>query len=494
MVSDDKKDNGGKRLEMRTSPKWKSKVPSILVTVGSVFSFIDVLKGKTFADFGFFISFSILILGLVLKNNMTKEKKNIVDHVPSLVLTLFLFGGIFTISKIHSVSIDLTKNKIRSISEETKKMAKEIQEEIEIIAFFDDSYEERLSLENLFKKIKKENNLINYKFVNPDREPSIASKLNARKNQIYLIRKEKQIILDTNDEEGLVNGFYSFYKDVKTICFIQGHGEKSLYGEDGITTIKNSILNRAYKIKTIELYVDDEEGCEILAIIGGTGNFLAKEIEKISKFKNVLIMFEDFGENSLSDWLRSENIDFSENYINDSLGEDWDPLIILASPNNLTSHQIVDWIDEFMFFPTAKAITNKNSDWMSSDLIYSGIQTWVDSNRNNKKETSEESGPFLMALAQEKIETNQKRIIVSDFDITNEGTQQYIPASNQLILSFLNWLSGREKTTTITQKDRGLNAISINDKEILKIIMLYLGLILAVLSQAIVTQIKRKRK
>ena len=145
----------------------------------------------------------------------------------------------------------MTKNNIRSISEETIEMAKSIDEEVEIFAFLEDSDEKRPKLENLFEKVKRTNNLINYKFVNPDREPSVASKFNARKNQIYLLQNEKRIILDTNDEEGLVNAFYSFYKDIKTICFIEGHGEKGLYGEDGMTTVKNSLLNRAYEIRTI---------------------------------------------------------------------------------------------------------------------------------------------------------------------------------------------------------------------------------------------------
>jgi len=205
-------------------------------------------------------------------------------------------------------------------------------------------------------------------------------------------------------------------------------------------------------------------------------------------------MFEDFGENLLSKWLESEGMTFSQKYIYDSYGEDWDPLIVLASPNSITSHQAVGGIDEFILFPTAKAINYEKSTWVNSDLIYSGIQTWLESNGNNEKDTSETSGPFLMSLAQENIETMQKRIIVSDFDITNNQTQQMLPASNQLVLNLFNWLSEREKIINIPRKSRGLNPISINDKEILKIIMLYLGLILAVLSQAIVTQVKRKRK
>jgi len=472
----------------------KTNTASIFITIGSISSLVYLLKGKNFTDIEFFVCFSVLIFGLIAKNNSTKEKTKIIHHLPSIILTLFLFGGIFTISKIYSTSLDMTKNNIRSISEETIEMAKSIDEEVEIFAFLEDSDEKRPKLENLFEKVKRTNNLINYKFVNPDREPSVASKFNARKNQIYLLQNEKRIILDTNDEEGLVNAFYSFYKDIKTICFIEGHGEKGLYGENGMTTIKNSLLNRAYEIRTIELYAQELKDCEILAIIGGTGNFINEEIEKISNFKNVLIMFEDFGENSLSKWLESEGITFSQKYIYDSYGEDWDPLIVLASPNSLTSHQAVASIDEFILFPTAKAINDEKSTWINSDLIYSGIQTWLESNGNNEKDKSETSGPFLMSLAQENIETRQKRIIVSDFDITNNQTQQMLPASNQLVLNLFNWLSDREKIINIPRKSRGLNPISINDKEILKIIMLYLGLILAVLSQAIVTQVKRKRK
>ena len=472
----------------------KANTASIFIMIGSISSLTYLLKGKNFTDAEFFASFSILIFGLIIKNNSPKEKTKIIHHLPSIILTLFLFGGIFTISKIYSISLDMTKNNMRSISQETIEMAKSIDEEVEIFAFLEDSDEKKPKLESIFEKVKKTNNLIDYKFVNPDREPSIASKFNARKNQIYLLQGEKRIILDTNDEEGLVNAFYSFYKDIKTICFVEGHGEKGLYGEDGMTTVKNSLLNRAYEIRTIELYEQETKGCEILAIIGGTGNFINEEIEKVSNFKNVLIMFEDFGENLLSKWLESEGIIFSQKYIYDSYGEDWDPLIVLASPNSLTSHQAVVGIDEFILFPTAKAINDEKSTWINSDLIYSGIQTWLESSGNNKKDTSETSGPFLMSLAQENIETRQKRIIVSDFDITNNQTQQMLPASNQLVLNLFNWLSDREKIINIPRKSRGLNPISINDKEIFKIIMLYLGLILAVLSQAIVTQVKRKRK
>ena len=77
---------------------------------------------------------------------------------------------------------------------------------------------------------------------------------------------------------------------MKTICFVQGHGEKELYGEEGITTIKNSLLNRAYKIKTLNLYEENNTDCEIVAIIGGSGNLLNSEIEKISTIKNLLII------------------------------------------------------------------------------------------------------------------------------------------------------------------------------------------------------------
>ncbi len=481
-------------MEVKKESSLKIHIASMLIMIGSIFTLLYLVKEKNFTDPEFSISFSILIFGLMSKNKSIKEKRDILHHLPSVILTLFLFGAIFTISKIYSVSLDLTKNNMRSISEETIEMAKSIDEKIEIFAFLDDSDEKRPNLENIFKKIRKTNKLIHYKFVNPDREPSIASKFNARKNQIYLLQNEKRIILDTNDEEGVLNAFYGFYKDVKTICFVEGHGEKGLYGEGGMTTIKNSLLNRAYKIRTIELYAEDLGDCEVLAVIGGTGNFIEQEIEKISSFEDVLIMFEDYGENLLSKWLASEGIDFSEEYIYDSYGEDWDPLIVLASPNNLTSHQTVDQIDEFILFPTAKAINGKKTNWINSDLIYSGIQTWIESSGNNKKDASEKSGPFLISLAQENVETGQKRIIVSDFDITNNQTQQMLPASNQLVLNLFNWLSDREKIINIPRKSRGLNPISINDKEILKIIMLYLGLILAVLSQAIVTQVKRKRK
>ena len=172
----------------------------------------------------------------------------------------------------------------------------------------------------------------------------------------------------------------------------------------------------------------------------------------------------------------------------------FDPLIILSSPNNLTSHPIVENIDEFMLFSTAKSIISKSPKWLDSNLVYSGIQTWIEENGNGKKDEFEKHGPFLIALAQENIEENKKRVIVSDSDIADNIIQQALPISNNFILNIVNWLSDREEMIAVPSKNRDLNPISINKQEILKVVMLYLGLILAVLSQVIVTQVKRKSK
>ena len=479
----------------------KIKPTSFFVIVSGIFFAITSMSEGSLEEPKVLISFFTFLFSLIIKEMTIKKKNNLKDHLPSIILTLFAFSGLFILSKINLKPIDLTRNKIRSISGETKKIAKEINEQTEIFAFFDEPYEkttkqiaDKANLESMFQQLNKENKLITYKFINPDREPSAALSLNARKNQIYIIQDSKQIIMNTNDEEGLVNALYGFSKDVKTICFVQGHGEKELYGEEGITTIKNSLLNRAYKIKTLNLYEENDTDCEIVAIIGGSGNLLNSEIEKISTIKNLLIIFEGPNESSLSKWLEKEGIEISNNYINDSFEEDFDPLIILSSPNNLTSHPIVENINEFMLFSTAKSITSKSPKWLDSNLVYSGIQTWIEENENAKKDEFEARGPFLIALAQENIKENKKRVIVSDSDIADNIIQQALPISNNFILNIANWLSDREKMIAIPSKSRDLNPISINKQEILKVVMLYLGLILAVLSQVIVTQIKRKSK
>ncbi|MBG97744.1 hypothetical protein CL659_01310 [bacterium] len=500
MVSFDKKNNGVERLEMKKNIK-KIKLTSLFLALSGIAFATTTMLEKNLQEPKVLISFFAFVLALTIKELTTKKKDSLKDHLPSIILTLFVFSGLFIFAKVNLKPLDLTRNKIRSISEEAKKITKEINEKTEIFAFFDDPYEKttkqianKANLESMFEQLSKENKLITYKFINPNREPSAALRFNARENQIYIVQGDKQIIMNTNDEEGLVNALYGFSKDVKNVCFVQGHGEKELYGEEGITAIKNSLLNRAYKIKTLNLYEENESDCEIVAIVGGSGNLLNSEIEKISTIKNLLVIFEGSEQSALSKWLEEEGIEISKNYINDSFEEDFDPLIILSSPNNLTSHPIVENIDEFMLFSTAKSIISKSPKWLDSNLVYSGIQTWIEENGNEKKDEFEKHGPFLIALAQENIEENKKRVIVSDSDIADNIIQQALPISNNFILNIVNWLSDREEMIAVPSKNRDLNPISINKQEILKVVMLYLGLILAVLSQVIVTQVKRKSK
>ena len=96
---------------------------------------------------------------------------------------------------------------------------------------------------------------------------------------------------------------------------------------------------------------------------------------------------------------------------NDSFEEDFDPLIILSSPNNLTSHPIVENINEFMLFSTAKSITSKSPKWLDSNLVYSGIQTWIEENENAKKDEFEARGPFLIALLRKTLKKTRKELL-----------------------------------------------------------------------------------
>jgi ABC-type uncharacterized transport system involved in gliding motility auxiliary subunit len=188
-----------------------------------------------------------------------------------IMLGIIVFVDILT-SK-YSKQFDLTENKRYTLSQQTQKILKSLENDIEILCFYTAGASNRMQMEDLLSQYKYYTNKLKYRFIDPDRNPAEAKKYEIKFDGtavvIYGNKNEKVV---GNNEEDLTNALVKITrKQQKTIYFLKGHGEREIADTEGLglSSLKTELEKQQYQVKDIVLAQEElPEDCELLIIAG----------------------------------------------------------------------------------------------------------------------------------------------------------------------------------------------------------------------------------
>lgn len=234
------------------------------------------------------------------------KKKWLIDTSKTVILILILFAifiGInILVQKLDLQDIDVTKNKLFTLSESSINQAKAVNEEIKIylIGFGEDS-----SLKDLLKQYVKQNDKISYELIQDIQDRvDLKSKygITDETQVIILETKNKNKILTIDDlytydyttytqiditEEKITNAIVDLtIEDKPKIYFLTGHNE---YGIDtDMTLLKAYIENEVNEIDTLDLLVTGKvpDDIDLLVISTPQKDLLDTELEMITNYIN----------------------------------------------------------------------------------------------------------------------------------------------------------------------------------------------------------------
>lgn len=473
------------------------------------------------------------------------KKKWLRDTTKTIFLIAILFAAFIGINilikNLELQDIDVTQNKLFTLSDASKNQVKDISEDVKIYVI---GISEDTSIVDLIKQYNRANEKINYEVIlDIQNRVDLKSKYSITdETQLIIIETSTDSKLLTTDE--LYTYDYTTYQQIDIseekitnaivnltlaekpkIYFLTGHNEYSI--ETEMTILNAYLTNEVNEISTLDLLVKEQvpEDASLLVISSPQKDFLETEVEKITNYINnggkILWMNDPTFSNTTFPNMQKILDLFGTKFDDGIILEQDDDKMALQSPNyiipNITSTTATkdiatdggillinsckisfaddEKLDELQV-SVKKILTTGNTSLFRTDV----------SNTSFNKISSDEEGSFTLGAKLTKIVDDDKEselymlannFFVVDYPITIGGSQLYpiqFYNNKDYILNTIAELTEREDTISI-RKDTGIityTATEAQDKYIKIIITVFPAIIILV--GIIIWFIRRRKK
>lgn len=374
----------------------------------------------------------------------------------------------------HKSRIDVTTEKVNSVSDQTRKIVTGLQKDVRVIKF-DESDDP--ALRDLMVEYRSLSGRISYERIDPQEKLDAAKQYNVtRMGEVVVASGERIERPEEAGEQQLTNAILKVTRDeLKTICFVEGHGEKKLSSMegDGYGIIDKALKNENYLTKTINLVAEKEvpSDCDVLVLAGPKQSLFPGEAATIGKYldrggKAFLLIDPEPADPQIADVLKAWNIELGTNVVLDFSGPG---RFFGASPAmplvlNYGSHAITKDFDGTMtFFPFARSVESGGSsrpEISTTELLKTSDGSWAETElRANEEpkldEGKDKKGPITIGVAASKsVDDNDARlVIIGDSDFAMNGNFQ-VQRNGDLFLNTVNWLAQDEELISIRPKTK----------------------------------------
>src|SRR5215475_11909181 len=341
----------------------------------------------------------------------------------------------------HHKRFDLTAEGLYSISDQTKKVVANLPKDVKVIYF---SNEENQQFSDLMKEYKYAGPRLTYERIDPNQRPEVARQYNLKRmRDIVVAAGERNETISDTSEQAVTNAILKVTRDkLKTVCFVEGHGEKSLSDTQasGYSTVEKRLKDENYQLKTVLLAREQQvpSECAALVVAGPKQALTPPEAAMIGKYLDgggkAMLMLDPETDPQLGDVLKTWNIQAVDNIAIDASGRGQ---LVGAGPQaplitEYGSHTITkDFGRTMSVFPLARAIkvtggaggsnvsplltTSENS--FAKDKITPGQQIKLEPDKDQK-------GPLILGAAASRsvaAKTEARLVVIGDSDFAMNG-------------------------------------------------------------------------
>jgi ABC-type uncharacterized transport system involved in gliding motility auxiliary subunit len=265
------------------------------------------------------------------------------------------------IGQRHPIRVDLTEGKRYSISDQSQKIVGSLKNDISIKGFYQEADPNREQTRDLLETYRYYSKKINYQFIDPDRDPSLAKHYQIRTyGTLVLEGFGKTQTIPTADEETITNAILKLTQEQqRTVYFLTGHGERDISNvdKDGYATAKTAIEKENFQVKTLNLLVDPKipDDAALVVVADPQKPLLATELDALRQYSirngSVMFLLEPFSDGGLTDFLKSYGIIISPDIIVDTMSRVFGASYLIPVITEYGFHKITDGFNVACFFP-----------------------------------------------------------------------------------------------------------------------------------------------
>lgn len=439
------------------------------------------------------------------------------------ILTIGLVGVLNFLSSQYPQKLDLTKNKIHTFSDQSKKVMQSLKGELKAEFFGDMGSKERYR--PVFENYKKLSNKFKFELVDPNKEPMRVKQAGIKKADTLLLSYQgKTVKLEEITEEKVTNAVIKLTKEGKTtVCMIVGHGENSISNtaQDGIQGVKKGFEDQAYDVKELTLSQETSipADCNVISMVGVTKALFPNEIKMLSSYldnggRAVIAMEATITQidqtKELRESLKTWGIEVKTGLIIDpvsrQLGVDASvPIIAQFS----SEHPITKDFKQQCYFPFARPIeltspapAGLKTTWLAKTTP----KAWGETDMNSISKGSvqfnagiDAPGPLITAVSssgksKDSKATKDTRIVV--FGSSQFANNQYSRFGGNLdfFLNSVSWALEDESLISIRSKDEEAGKVELSQNEGIIIFWVSVVIIpLLIAALGIVIWVRRKK-
>jgi gliding motility-associatede transport system auxiliary component len=386
----------------------------------------------------------------------------------------------------HHKRFDLTTEKLYTLSDQTKQIVGGLQKDVTIVHFdksanpaLDDQMAEYTSLSRHLK----------FQNVDPQQKPEIAEQYGATRTGDVILasgpRKEHLESGGVPSEEDITAAIIKVTQDkVKTVCFVTGHGEKSLAddGENGYSHLDAGLKKENYATKTINLVSENgvTPDCSVVVIAGPTQGYFPQEAELLNKYLTGtgkgLILVDPQTDPKLGEIFQAWNTNVGDNVVIDASGVGRlfgagpaIPLVTTFGDSPITKN----FAGSMTFFPLARTVSvadKSKTDPQAVEFLKTSPRSFTVANlKQGRNEViydpkTSTLGPLSLGVAaSRKSGAGEVRVVVignSTFAANPYLGQQ---KNGDLFYNTINWLAQDENLISIRPKSQTNRRVTLTE-------------------------------
>ncbi len=429
------------------------------------------------------------------KTNLTKVAlSKLLRHGLSTIIFAVAFLCVLVIANyvlaVKTTYYDITKNKINTLSEETKNLLKGIDYQINIKAFYLSKNQPLIQM--LLDMYKQENERITIETIDPIKNPTIAEKYEVTLPGTIIFEAPDKIsrlnpppLRKSNTEPDITMAIYRLITDQsKTVYFSVGHGEKSTLSTEynGLIVAQDRLKEQNFIVDTINLQTSEKipSDCSVFVIVDPTSSYSEKEISIIDRYvsngSSILMMISAGLKPGLDNIIKLHGLEFGTDFIYETASDrttelgPTSPICTIFEPSEITSNLT----NQNIIFPMVRSINIKNTGELTvTRILASSTTSWAETDiesaseikagRRPSRDENEMKGPITVAVtteietlvppASENEEPTSKIVRSAFFSsgwfITNSIVSQF-PANMNVFLNTMNWITRNEQILEIT--------------------------------------------
>lgn len=409
-----------------------------------------------------------------------------------VAIVVAVVGGLNFLADRYNKSLDLTKNKQFTLSDQTVKIAKSLKTPITITYW--DQPTKFPAAHDLLDRYKNLSSEIDVQYMDTDKKRTQAIAAGVKTlGTIFVNVGNKQEEAKSLTEEDVTGAMVRALKGgQRNVCFLTGAGDHSPddADRDGYSAIKDALEKNNYKTQTVQMMPKAEipADCTIIIVGGPVHELLQPEVDAIKNFVEnggrALINLDpplkfakmDIADNQpLMNVLSSWGVTPDKDLVLDTsgvgqlfgLGPEF-PLV-----TSYQSHAIVrDMKDTATGFPIARSLDVKNGDKTTVDKLFETTEnSFATMNLNSpeiKPGKDDKKGPLTLGAAGTyntgKENGNGRFVVVGSSRWITNGFLRF-NGNRDLFLNMINWLSSDEDLISIRPKEPTDNRLNMTARQ-----------------------------